>query len=176
IFGMLFRACQFEFRFPAPALIMGVVNVTPDSFSDGGQFLAPDAAAALGLRLAKQGAGIIDVGGESPRPRVIPVRESEELRRVIPVIEQLATRVKVPISIDTMKPGVAEAAIRAGASLINNVGANRQDPLMWRVAAKTGAGYVCMHMQGTPETMQENPVYRSVIDEVEAFFATQIEQ
>src|SRR5262245_60549639 len=104
---MLLRARQFEFTFPRPALIMGIVNVTPDSFSDGGQFLDPAAAVAHALKLAEQGAEILDIGGESTRPKATPVSESEELRRVLPVIERLAGQVKVPLSIDTLKPGVA---------------------------------------------------------------------
>jgi dihydropteroate synthase len=162
---MLLRARQFRFEFPGPALVMGIVNVTPDSFSDGGRFLAPEAAVAHALELVTEGAAILDVGGESTRPGAVPVDEQEEIRRVLPVIEALASRVQVPISIDTMKPGVARAAVAAGASLINDVGANRQDPAMWRLAAETGAGYVCMHMQGTPQTMQQNPVYQDVVGE-----------
>ena len=126
---------------------MGVVNVTPDSFSDGGKCFDADAAVEHGLRLVEQGAEILDIGGESTRPRATPVAEAEELRRVIPVIEQLASRVKIPISIDTMKPAVARAAIAAGASIVNDVAANQEDDTMWRVIAETGAGYVLMHMQ-----------------------------
>jgi dihydropteroate synthase len=167
---MILRACQYEFKFPRPAMVMGIVNVTPDSFSDGGQFLNLEAAVAQGLRLADEGADIIDVGGESTRPRAVPVDEKEELDRVLPVIEALASRIKVPISIDTLKPAVARAAVKAGASIINDVGANRADDTMWRIVAETGAGYVLMHMQGTPQTMQLNPVYQDVVDEVEGFF------
>jgi len=173
---MLLRARQFEFHFPQPALVMGIVNVTPDSFSDGGKFLEPGAAVAHALELVEQGAGIIDIGGESTRPRATPVAEVEELRRVIPVIEQLAGRIRVPISIDTMKPAVARAALAAGASIVNDVGANREEDAMWRVVAEAGAGYVCMHMQGTPQTMQANPVYGEVAGEVEAFFLERIER
>src|SRR5438309_3569389 len=118
---MILRARNFEFTFPRPALVMGVVNVTPDSFSDGGQFLEPRAAVAHALELINQGAEIIDVGGESTRPRAEPLSEAEELGRVMPVIEQLAGQIKVPISIDTMKPGVACAALKAGASIVNDV-------------------------------------------------------
>jgi len=168
---MLLRARQFEFTFPRPALIMGVVNVTPDSFSDGGQFLDPDAAAAQALKLVGEGADIVDVGGESTRPRAVPVAEAEELRRVIPVIERLAGKIRVPISIDTMKPAVARAALKAGASLVNDVSANREDAALWRVVADAGAGYVCLHMQGTPQTMQADPVYGDVVREVAGFFA-----
>ena len=167
---MLLRARQFEFTFPRPALIMGIVNVTPDSFSDGGQFFEPGAAVAHALRLVEQGAEILDIGGESTRPRAVPVSETEDLRRVLPVIEQLAGRVKVPLSIDTLKPAVARAALAAGASIVNDVGANRDDDAMWRVVAEAGAGYVCMHMQGTPQTMQTNPVYADVVREVTEFF------
>lgn len=171
---MLLRARQFEFSFPHPALVMGVVNVTPDSFSDGGKFFKPEAAVAHALQLVEQGADILDIGGESTRPQAQPVSEAEELRRVIPVVEQLAARVKIPLSIDTMKPAVARAALQAGASIVNDVAANRNDDAMWRVVAESGAGYVCMHMQGTPQTMQKNPTYTNVVHEVEEFFAERI--
>jgi dihydropteroate synthase len=171
---MLLRARQFEFTFPRPALVMGIVNVTPDSFSDGGRFLDADAAVAHGLTLEEQGAEILDVGGESTRPGVVPVDEAEELRRVIPVIEQLSKRAKVPVSIDTMKPAVARAALAAGASIVNDVAANRVDDVLWRVVAESRAGYVCMHMQGTPQTMQTAPAYGDVAAEVGAFFAERL--
>lgn len=171
---MLLRARQFEFSFPHPALVMGVVNVTPDSFSDGGKFFKPEAAVAHALQLVEQGADILDIGGESTRPQAQPVSEAEELRRVIPVVEQLVGRVKIPISIDTMKPAVARAALQAGASIVNDVAANRNDDAMWRVVAESGAGYVVMHMQGTPQTMQKNPTYTNVVHEVEEFFAERI--
>src|SRR5438105_3570323 len=129
---------------------MGIVNVTPDSFSNGGQLLDTKAAVEHALKLVEQGADILDVGGESTRPRATPVEETEELRRVIPVIEELSRRVKVPISIDTMKPTVAQTALNAGATIVNDVAANREDEAMWRVVAEAGAGYVCVHMQGTP--------------------------
>ena len=124
---MLFRARQFEFAFPRPTMVMGVVNVTPDSFSDGGQFLDPAAAVAHGLELVVQGAEILDVGGESTRPGAQPVSEAEELRRVLPVIERLAAQVEIPVSIDTQKPAVARAALQAGASIVNDIAANRAD-------------------------------------------------
>lgn len=167
---MIFRARHFEFRFPRPTLVMGVVNVTPDSFSDGGRFLDPAQAIAHGQALVEQGAEILDVGGESTRPGAEPVSEAEELRRVLPVIEELNRQVRIPISIDTLKPAVARAALQAGASVVNDIAANRTDPTMWNVAAEAGAGYVCMHMQGTPRTMQINPVYADVVREVERFF------
>lgn len=173
---MILRARQFEFTFPRPALVMGIVNVTPDSFSDGGRFLDPKAAVAHGLQLAEQGAEILDVGGESTRPGSVPVDEAEELRRVLPVIEQLAGRVKVPVSIDTVKPGVARAALAAGASIVNDVAANRRDDALWREVAEAGAGYGCLHMQGTPQTMQANPTYGDVVREVGEFFAERLER
>src|SRR5690348_5863990 len=173
---MLLRARQFEFTFPRPALVMGIVNVTPDSFSDGGKFFETGAAVAHALKLIEQGAEILDIGGESTRPGAMPVEEAEELRRVIPVIEQLASRVKVPISIDTMKPAVARAAIAAGASIVNDVGANREDDAMWRVVAESGAGYVLMHMLGTPQTMHRKPVYADVVHEVGEFFSERMQR
>src|SRR6266581_3060133 len=171
---MLLRARQFDFIFPRPALVMGIVNVTPDSFSDGGQFLEAKAAATHALGLVQQGAEIIDIGGESTRPGAAPVSEQEELRRVMPVLEELAGRVRAPISIDTMKPGVARAALQAGASIVNDVAASREDAAMWRVVAEAGAGYVCVHMQGTPQTMQANPAYKEVVNEVHNFFLERI--
>jgi dihydropteroate synthase len=173
---MIFRARQFEFAFPRPALVMGVVNVTPDSFSDGGQFLEPAAAIAHGEALAAEGADIIDVGGESTRPGAAPVDEKEELRRVIPVISALASRLKLPISVDTMKPGVARAALEAGASIVNDVAANRKEDEMWRLVAGVGAGYVIVHMLGDPATMHLNPVYDDVTREVESFFSERLKR
>ena len=167
---MILRACQFEFIFPRPAMVMGVVNATPDSFSDGGRFRDPAAAVEHGLALVAQGAEIIDVGGESTRPGAEPVSEAEELRRVLPVVERLASQAKVPVSIDTQKPAVARAALRAGASLVNDIAANRADDEMWRIVAEARAGYICVHMQGTPRTMQLNPVYQDVVREVGDFF------
>jgi dihydropteroate synthase len=167
---MILRARQFEFAFPRPAIIMGIVNVTPDSFSDGGQFFEPSAAMDRALELAEQGAEIIDIGGESTRPRAEIVGEAEELRRILPVLEGLEGRLKVPISIDTQKPAVARAALEAGASLVNDIAANRSDAEMWKVVAEAGAGYVAMHMQGTPQTMQINPAYGDVVQEVALFF------
>ena len=171
---MILRAGQFEFSFPRPALVMGIVNVTPDSFFDGGRFLNAEAAVAHALQLVEQGAEIIDVGGESTRPGALSVGESEELRRVLQVIEQLAGRIQVPISIDTAKPGVARAALAAGASIVNDVGANRADGDLWRLVAETRAGYVCMHAQGTPQTMQASPAYADVVREVREFFFDRI--
>jgi dihydropteroate synthase len=173
---MLFRARQFEFRFPRPALVMGIVNVTPDSFSDGGKFLDTDAAVAHALELVAQGAEILDIGGESTRPGAEPVSEAEELRRVIPAIEKLASKTKVALSIDTTKPAVARAALAAGAHIVNDVAAHRSDAAIWQAVAEYRAGYICMHAQGTPQTMQLNPVYTDVTGEVIEFFAAQLKK
>ncbi|MHB8681345.1 MAG: dihydropteroate synthase [Acidimicrobiales bacterium] len=143
-------------------LVMGVLNVTPDSFSDGGRYLDPDQAVARGLAMVAEGADVVDVGGESSRPGASPVAESEELARVVPVVEALAPRVRV--SVDTVKPAVAEAAIEAGATLVNDISAS-----LWPVAAAAGVGWVAMHMQGRPATMQDDPRYDDVVDEVHGF-------
>ena len=143
---------------------MGVLNVTPDSFSDGGRYLDAEAAVAHGRELAAQGADLLDVGGESSRPGAEPVAEAEELRRVVPVVEGLAGSVRV--SIDTVKPAVARAAVAAGATLVNDVSAT-----LAPVAAELGVGYVVMHRQGTPRTMQRDPRYDDVVVEVKAFLA-----
>jgi dihydropteroate synthase len=168
--AMILRARHFKFEFPRPALVMGIVNVTPDSFSDGGQFFDSNRAVDHALELVTQGADMIDVGGESTRPNAVAVEEQEELRRVIPVIEDIVQKINVPISIDTVKPAVARAAIQAGASIVNDIAANRSDEEMGRLVAETGAGYVLMHMQGTPQTMQQNPAYSDVVAEVNSFF------
>jgi len=173
---MIFRARQFTFTFPRPVLLMGIVNVTPDSFSDGGQHFDPAAAIQHALDLISEGADMIDVGGESTRPQALPVSETEELRRVLPVLEALAGQVKIPLSIDTMKPSVARAALRAGASIVNDVAAHRDDDDMWRAVAEAGAGYVAMHMQGMPQTMQAAPVYQDVVKEVGEFFSDRLER
>lgn len=150
------------------ALVMGVVNVTPDSFSDGGRWFDREAAIVHGLTLFAEGADVVDIGGESTRPGAAPVDEAEERRRVVPVVEALAPLGRV--SIDTRKRGVAEAAVAAGATLINDVSAS---PELWRVAADAGrgVGYVAMHMQGSPQTMQRAPAYDDVVAEVAAFLA-----
>ncbi len=171
---MIFKARSFEFEFPRPALVMGIINVTPDSFSDGGQYFDTEAAVNHALELWKAGADILDIGGESTRPFSPPVEEAEELRRVLPVIERLAGRVPVPLSIDTQKPGVARAAVAAGASIVNDVGAWRVDASMAALVAETGAGYVMMHSQGTPQTMQIAPSYTDVVAEVELFFENRL--
>jgi len=154
--------------------LMGVVNVTPDSFSDGGLYLDPDAAVGHGDELARAGAAILDVGGESTRPGAEEVSEAEELRRVVPVITGLAGG-GTDISVDTSKATVAEAALDAGAAIVNDVTALRGDGEMAALCADRGATVVLMHMLGSPRTMQENPVYGDVVDEVKAFLADRIE-
>jgi len=167
---MRWIAREHQFNFPRPTIVMGIVNTTPDSFTDGGRFLDADAAGAHALRLASQGAEILDIGGESTRPGSAEVSEQEELDRVIPVIERLAKRPELVLSIDTQKPSVAREALAAGASIVNDIAANRSDPEMWKVVAEAGAGYVCMHMQGTPQTMQAKPEYDDVTVQVCDFF------
>jgi dihydropteroate synthase len=156
--------------------IMGVVNVTPDSFSDGGKFLARDAAVAQGLKLAADGADILDIGGESTRPFSDPVSAEEEIERVIPVIEKLTDQLTIPISIDTMKAEVARRAIEAGASMINDVSALRFDPAMGEVARKFDTPVVLMHMLGSPKTMQESPVYDNLLADIRDFLKDAIKR
>jgi dihydropteroate synthase len=175
---MILRARHYEFAFPAPAIVMGIVNVTPDSFSDGGIHHDSRAAIEHAFKLMDEGAGILDIGGESTRPNATPVAEDEELRRVLPVIRELAavSKVPLPLSIDTMKPRVAAAAVEAGAVIINDVAANRDDQEMWKVVRESGAAYVVMHMKGTPQTMQINPAYADVSGEIGEFFAERLER
>jgi dihydropteroate synthase len=171
---MLWRAGRHEFHFPRPTLVMGVLNVTPDSFSDGGKCWLLEAALAHAQAMIQAGADWLDVGGESTRPGAPMISAEEEIRRIQPVIEQLAKNFSTPISVDTQKPAVARAALRAGASLVNDIAANREDLDMARLVAETGAGYVLMHMQGTPATMQQNPTYADVVREVDEFFAARL--
>jgi dihydropteroate synthase len=161
--------------FSAHAMIMGVLNVTPDSFSDGGEFFSTEKAVEQGRRMAAEGAQIIDVGGESTRPGAEAVSVDEELARVIPVIEQLRESISTFISIDTSKSAVARAALDAGAAIINDVTAGRADPEMFALAAEGKAALILMHMQGTPRTMQAAPHYDDVVREVANFFRQQYE-
>jgi len=154
-------------------LIMGALNVTPDSFSDHGEFFSADKAIQRGLEIAAEGAHIIDVGGESTRPGSEPVTVDEELRRVIPVIENLRRKLDVPISIDTSKAEVARAAIQAGASIVNDVTGGRGDDQMLTLVAETKSAFIIMHMQGTPRTMQIEPRYTDVVAEISEFFRQQ---
>lgn len=176
---MIFRAREFQFVFPRPALVMGIVNVTPDSFFDGGKF---SGARAVGhaLKLAGQGAEILDIGGESTRPGASPVEEKEECRRVIPVIKKLTAAFQagktrpIAISIDTRKPAVAQAALEAGASIVNDVAANRDDDEMWRVVSDFRAGYVVMHappgLHGKPGRKED------IVCEIGSFFSERLKK
>jgi dihydropteroate synthase len=155
---------------------MGIVNVTPDSFSDGGAFLDPDAAIAHGLALAAAGAALIDVGGESTRPGADAVDADEELRRVLPVVRALCERSTVPVSIDTTKAEVARAALEAGARMVNDVSGGAADPGLLDLVARTGAAYVAMHMRGTPRTMQVDPHYDDVVGEVSAELRARVDR
>jgi len=155
------RECS-TLRAVSRPLVMGVLNVTPDSFSDGGCFFDEEKAIARGVEMVSEGADVIDVGGESSRPGAEPVSEAEELRRVLPVIEALAGKAR--LSVDTVKPAVAEAAIEAGATLLNDISAS-----LWAIAARKKAGWVCMHMRGQPRTMQDDPRYDDVVREVHGF-------
>lgn len=171
------RAQHWQLRtrrlsFSRRPLLMGVVNVTPDSFSDGGRFLEPDVAVGHAWRLASEGADILDIGGESTRPYAQPVPAQEELRRVLPVLELLGRKLPIPISIDTSKAVVALKAIQAGAEIINDITALTGDREMLPLAVETGAAVCVMHMQGTPQTMQHNPQYADVVSEVCAYLAT----
>jgi dihydropteroate synthase len=158
-----------EIRCDERPLIMGIVNVTPDSFYDGGRYAKSEEAVARALELVEQGADILDLGAESTRPGAYPVSEQDELDRVVPVIAELTRRVTVPISVDTTKSRVAQSALDAGASIINDVSALRSDAKMASVIARSGAALVLMHMQGTPQTMQNAPQYQNVVAEVAHF-------
>ena len=155
------------------ALVMGVLNITPDSFSDGGRFFTAEKAIEHGVRMAEEGAQIIDVGGESTRPGAEPVPEEEELRRVIPVIEKLRAKIDTVISVDTSKAHIASEAIQAGASIVNDVTGGRGDKMMMPLVAEKKSGFIIMHMQGNPRTMQANPRYDDVVSEVADFFRQQ---
>jgi dihydropteroate synthase len=151
-------------------MVMGILNVTPDSFSDGGKYASTDAALKRGLEMIREGADIIDVGGESTRPGAAPVAAEDEAARVLPVIQQLTKLATIPISVDTHKTAIASAALTAGASIVNDIGAGQADPMMTDLIRRSGAGYVAMHMQGTPGSMQDNPRYTDVVAEVRAYF------
>lgn len=153
---------------PRRPLLMGIVNVTPDSFSDGGRYFDAKAAVTHALELVRQGADLLDIGGESTRPYAKSVDEAEELRRVLPVVEALVGQVDVPLSIDTSKPVVAREALAAGAEIINDV-SGLADPAMIEIASRSGAAVCVMHMLGTPRTMQDDPVYEDVVSDVLGF-------
>jgi dihydropteroate synthase len=163
-----------RFELGPHAWLMGVLNVTPDSFADGGRYFDAEKAVARGLELAFEGADIIDVGGESTRPGSLPVPEAEELRRVLPVIQALRKRTSALLSVDTTKAAVARAALDAGADIVNDTSALRFDPAMAGEVARSGAAVVLMHMLGTPLTMQESPHYDDILGEIGAFLAERI--
>ena len=159
---------------PERPSVMGIVNATPDSFSDGGRFDSLGSLMAYAESLVADGADLLDIGGESSRPGARPISLAEELDRVIPVVEQLSRRVDVPLSVDTVKPEVARVAIASGVAIINDIGGLR-DPEMLRVVAASDSGVVIMHMQGTPETMQQAPTYRDVVSEVHDYLASRVQ-
>jgi dihydropteroate synthase len=166
---------NYNFDFSQRPCIMGILNVTPDSFSDGGNFLLRDAAVERALKMESDGADIIDVGGESTRPGAEKISIKEEIQRVVPVIEEITKRVHIPVSIDTYKSAVAEAAVSAGASMINDISGLRFDPRMPSIAALHKIPVVIMHIKGTPENMQKNPVYKALIPEIMDYLREGIE-
>jgi dihydropteroate synthase len=171
-----FRTFRREIILGARTLVMGIVNVTPDSFSDGGRFATSSEAVEGGLRMVENGADILDVGGESTRPGSDQVSVEEELKRVVPVIEALAEKVHVPLSVDTTKAAVAREAIRAGAEIINDISAMRLDDAMPRLAADTGAGVILMHMRGLPKDMQAGSlVYKALINDILGFLRERLQ-
>jgi len=174
--NVVFKTCRREIVCGERTLIMGILNVTPDSFSDGGRFSSQAAAVAEGERMVEAGADMLDIGGESTRPGSEPVSPEEESSRVMPVIERLVARVNVPISIDTMKASVAREAIALGAEIINDVSALRFDRQMSEVAAETGAGLILMHMRGMPKDMQTGSLhYQSLIEDIREFFRARLQ-
>ena len=172
---MIWNTGRRTFDLANRGVIMGVINVTPDSFSDGGNFTAVSDAVDHGLRLVDEGAEILDIGGESTRPGAAPVSAEDELRRVLPVIEGLAAKTGAALSIDTSKASVARAAVAAGAEIINDVTALQGDDDMARVAAESACAVVLMHMRGTPRTMQQDPHYDDVVAEVSAHLAQRVD-
>lgn len=172
--SFIWRCRGHTFAIDRRLLVMGIVNVTPDSFSDGGRFFDPSAAIDHGLKLVADGADLLDIGGESTRPGAAPVAAADELARVVPVVEGLAKRAAVPLSVDTMKAAVARRCLDAGAAVINDVSGLTADPDMPRVVAEAGAGVVVMHMRGTPATMQADPVYGDVVAEVVGYLEARL--
>ena len=171
-----FRFGPKTYGFSTKTFLMGVLNVTPDSFSDGGRYFSVDSAVRHGLQMAEEGADFIDVGGESTKPGSDPLPLEEELRRVIPVVESLAKQVDIPLSVDTYKAAVADAALHAGASMVNDISGFSADSSMSGVISRRQASVVVMHMKGTPKTMQENPEYDDVVAEVYGFLDRQARQ
>lgn len=171
---MNFRAREWNFTLDSRVLVMGILNVTPDSFSDGGHFLDPQAALDRLHAMREEGADVIDIGAESTRPGSSPVDEAEEVRRLVPLLRVAGHRSPVPLSIDTRKAGVARMALDYGVAIVNDVSALRADSGMAKVVAEFGAGLVLMHMQGEPSTMQSRPRYADIIHDVKAFFTQRI--
>lgn len=169
------QCCSRTLKLGERTLVMGILNVTPDSFSDGGNFLDPEAAVAHALEMVQNGADIIDIGGESTRPGAVPVSEIDEIKRTVPVIARIREQCDIPLSIDTMKAVVAAEAVAAGADIINDVSAFEADARMVEVASETQAGVILMHMQGTPKTMQSNPLYENVAAEVCDYLKSRID-
>lgn len=172
---ILLKDKQYVLELMDRTLVMGILNVTPDSFSDGGKYIEKDRAIEHGLAMVRNGADIIDIGGESTRPYSKRISTDEEMDRVIPVIEGLSRQINIPISIDTCKSAVAQEAVMAGASIINDISALRFDPRMGQVAASLQVPVILMHMQGTPETMQDNPHYDNLLTDIKSFFIKTIE-
>jgi dihydropteroate synthase len=166
------RAVQIGAR----PLVMGILNVTPDSFADGGRYADTDQAVARALQMAQDGAAILDIGGESTRPGAEPVSTEEELHRVLPVVQALSRLTPALLSVDTRKARVAEQALLAGAHIVNDISALRHDPRMAEVARAAGAGVILMHMQGEPRTMQDHPQYTDVVREVAAFLDVRLQE
>jgi len=168
-------ACTKRLTWPELPVIVGILNITPDSFSDGGRYLSLDAALNHARALAEQGAEIIDIGGESSRPGAKAISAEEEIRRVVPVVEGLSRELDIPLSVDTTKASVAEAALKAGASIINDITALQGDPAMMGLARDSGCAVVLMHMRGTPVTMQSQTAYRDIVSEIYSFLDERIE-
>lgn len=166
---VIMTAGPHEIVIQSNPLVMGVLNVTPDSFSDGGTFVTVEQAVDHARQMQAEGADIIDIGAESSRPGAYPIDEREELRRLIPVVEAVRAAVSLPISVDTTKAAVARSAIQAGVAIVNDISALQGDSSMAQLVAETGVGVVLMHMQGTPQTMQQSPRYGNVVEEVMAF-------
>jgi dihydropteroate synthase len=166
---------SYTFDFSERTYIMGILNVTPDSFSDGGKYFDKERAVEQALRMQDEGADIIDIGGESTRPGAEKISVEEEIDRVVPVIEALANKVNIPLSIDTYKSAVAEEAILSGASIINDISGLRFDPQMPRIAARNNVPVVIMHIKGTPENMQKRPVYKALISEITDYLREGVE-
>ncbi|MEM1059248.1 MAG: dihydropteroate synthase [Verrucomicrobiota bacterium] len=173
----VWRTARRKFELGPRPLVMGILNVTPDSFHDGGQHATPEAALAQAERLIAEGADLLDIGGESTRPGAAPVSAGEELRRVLPVVEALRERhPDVALSVDTAKAEVAAATLEAGAEIINDVSAGEWDRQLWAEVAINHAGYILTHCQGTPATMQENPAYGDVVTEVTDYLAARLDE